>query len=91
VNTSSCFIIICLFLSITGCTTQPRYSIVYTNDSVVEWKSLKLAECRDQSIIITLTTFDMRLQSGEVMTEGQVIGLQKWLVDQCAMYYKLSI
>ena len=90
-KTPSCFIIICLFLSITGCTTQSKHNIVYTNDSVVEWKHLKLKECEEQSILITLTTYDHRISNGEGMTEEDEVELQKWLVDSCDRFYKLDV
>ena len=95
-NTLHSLILLCALTIIvgttTGCSTSTqKYDIVYTNDSVVKWKNLKLEECRDQSIIITLTTYDMRLQSGEVMSEGQVVELQKWLMWKCLSYYKLDI
>lgn len=90
-NTSLRFFIPCLFLTIVGCTTPPKHNIVYTNDSVVEWRKLKLTECADQSIMITLSVFDTRQQSGQGMTKEEVIVLQKWLSDECAKFYKLDI
>lgn len=90
-NTSSCFIIICLLLSITGCTTQPKYDIVYTNESVVKWKTLKLKECEEQSVLITLTTYGHRISKGESMTEQDVVELQKWLMDSCVRFYRLDV
>ena len=80
-----------LVLFSVGCSTAPKHSIIYTNDSVVKWKDAKLRECHEQSVLITLTTYDVRVQSGEVMTEEQVVELQKWLMWQCLSYYKLDI
>lgn len=90
-NTVSRFLILVSALNIVGCSSIPKQEVIYTNDWQEEWKTLKLKECYEQSVLITLTTFEMRQQVGEIMTEGQVKDLQGWLMSQCIRFYKLDI
>ena len=90
-NTLHSLALVSALTMLVGCSSTPKQEIVYTNSQIVEWKALKLKECRDQSVMITLTTYDMRMSSGEVMTDDEVKELQKWLADQCAIYYKLDV
>lgn len=90
-NTLHSLVLLCALTIIVGCTSKQKYNIVYTNDSVVEWKELKLKECNEQSVLITLTSFEMRQAQGGLMTREQVNELQKWLMDSCVRFYKLDI
>lgn len=78
-------------LTVVGCSSSPKQEVIYTSSSENEWKILKLKECKEQSIIITLASFESRQSIGDVMTEEQVMDLQKWLMDRCARFYKLAI
>lgn len=79
-------------LTVVGCSSQSaKQEVIYTSSSENEWKILKLKECKEQSIIITLASFESRQSIGDVITEEQVMELQKWLMDRCARFYKLVI
>ena len=84
-------ILVCTLTIIVGCSSAPKHEIIYTSSWQNDWKIAKLKECHEQSILITLTTYEVRQQAGEVMTEEAVVELQGWLAGKCSQYYKLDI
>lgn len=78
-------------LLISACSTKPPVEVVYTSNWREQWQNEILEKCHKESHLLTFQIAEGRIASGMNVDREYVVQLQKFLMDSCVSYYRITI